>query len=77
MLKLSNSDPNAKLKVVKIFNYMYKFSLERLQHFLNNESLYLLLCEYMRANKFGRIQGSLNMRKYSFAYYEACNKMLS
>ena len=47
MLKLSNSDPNAKLKVVKIFNYMYKFSLERLQHFLNNESLYLLLCEYM------------------------------
>ena len=48
MLKLSNNDPEAKLKVVKIFNYMYKFSLERLQHFLNNESLFLLLCDYMR-----------------------------
>ena len=77
MLKLSNADPEAKLKVVKIFNYMYKFSLERLQHFLNNESLFLLLCDYMRQNRFKRIQGSLNMRKHTHVYYEACIKMLA
>ena len=52
MLRLVKDNPYAKLNVVKIFNYLYKFSLERLQQFLNNQSLMLLLCEYLRTNHF-------------------------
>ena len=52
MLRLVQDNPYAKLNVVKIFNYLYKFSLERLQQFLNNQSLMLLLCEYLRTNHF-------------------------
>ena len=76
MLKVVKDSPYSKLNVVKIFNYLYKFSLERLQQFLNNKSLMLLLCEYLRTNHFQRIHGSNNMCKYRFAYYEACAKML-
>ena len=77
MLKIFGSNPEKKLNIFKTFNYLYKFSLERLQHFLNNESLFLLLCEYLRVNKFNRIHKSSNMSKYRFAYYEACTKMLA
>ena len=51
MLKLLGSNPEAKLNIFKTFNYLYKFSLERLQQFLANESLFLLLCAYLKANR--------------------------
>ena len=77
MLKLSNNNSQAKLEIFQIFNYLYKFSLERLNQFLNNESLFLLLCEYLRVNKFTRVHQNANMKKYRRAYYEACSKMLA
>ena len=76
MLKLLGSNPEAKLNIFKTFNYLYKFSLERLQQFLANESLFLLLCAYLKANRFDRVHKSPNMRKYRHAYYEACTNML-
>jgi hypothetical protein len=62
---------------VSIYNYLYKFSLERLQHFLNNESLMLLFVDYLQVNGFQRIHISPNMVKYRLAYYEACNIMIN
>ena len=52
MLKLLKDDTISKIKVVSIYNYLYKFSLERLQEFLNNEPLMLLFIEYLKANQF-------------------------
>ena len=63
--------------MVSIYNYLYKFSLERLQHFLNNKCLMLLFVNYLKVNGFTRIHSSSNMVKYRHAYYEACNIMIS
>jgi len=77
MLKLLKNNALVKVQVVSIYNYLYKFSLERLQHFLNNESLMLLFVSYLRVNRFRRIHESGNMVKYRHAYYEACNIMIN
>ena len=69
MLKLLKDDALAKIKVIGIYNYLYKFSLERLQEFLNNESLMLLFVEYLKNNHFTRVHQSQNMLKYRQAYY--------
>lgn len=77
MLKLLKDNNTAKVKVVAIYNYLYKFSLERLQQFLNNESLMLLLIDYLETNRFSRIHASANMLKHRHAYYEACGIMIT
>ena len=77
MLKLLKNNALVKVQVVSIYNYLYKFSLERLQHFLNNESLMLLFVDYLRTNGFSRIHTSPNMVKYRHAYYEACQVMIN
>lgn len=76
MLKLLKNNALVKVQVVSIYNYLYKFSLERLQHFLNNECLMLLFVDYLRINGYSRIHSSPNMVKYRHAYYEACNIMI-
>ena len=76
MLKLLKNNALVKVQVVSIYNYLYKFSLERLQHFLNNECLMLLFVDYLRINGYSRIHMSPNMVKYRHAYYEACNIMI-
>jgi hypothetical protein len=52
MLKLLQFQTEAKMKVINIYNYLYKFSLERLQQLLNNESLMLFLLVYLELNKY-------------------------
>lgn len=76
MLKLLKNDALAKVQVVNIYNYLYKFSLERLQQFLNNQGLMLLFVVYLSANGYQRIHASPNMVKYRQAYYEACGIMI-
>ena len=62
---------------MKIYNYLYKFSLERLQKLINNKSLIFLLAFYLEQNMFSRITKSPNMRKYEKAYYEASAIMIN
>ena len=76
MLKIQKNNALVKVQVVNIYNYLYKFSLERLQHFLNNKSLMLLFVDYINVNKFQRVHTSPNMAKYREAYYEACSIMI-
>ena len=76
MLKLLKNNALVKVQVVSIYNYLYKFSLERLQHFLNNECLMLLFVDYLRINGFSRVHSSPNMVQYRHAYYEACNILI-
>jgi len=57
--------------VVAIYNQLYKFSLERLQQFLSNKALMLLLLMYLKSNSFTRVHRSSNMLRHREAYYEA------
>ena len=77
MLKLLKNNAPVKVQVVSIYNYLYKFSLERLQHFLNNESLMLLFVNYLQKNGNTRVHSTPNMVKYRHAYYEACSIMIN
>lgn len=65
-----------KLQVVAIYNQLYKFSLERLQSFLNNKALMLLLLVYLNINSFSRVHRSSNMLRHREAYYEAFHVMI-
>jgi len=57
--------------VIKIYNYLYKFSLERLHFLLKTKSIVYLILFYLKENKFERIKNSPNMQKYKTAYIEA------
>jgi hypothetical protein len=77
MIKSMHEDQQRdKLKVLAVYNQLYKFSLERLQNFLNNPSLMLALLVYLSENSFGRIHRSSNMHRYREAYYEAFQIMV-
>ena len=77
MLQLYAHDLPKKTQVLKIYNYLYKFSLEKLQKLINNSALVLLFARYIQINGNTRIEKSDNMGKYREAYLEACNIMLS
>jgi len=77
MLKQLKYDIKLKVKVVTIYNYLYKFSLERLQHFVNNKCFVLVLIHYLKVNGFARVRQSPTMEKYYDAYIEAYENMLT
>ena len=66
-----------KTQVLKIYNYLYKFSLEKLQKLINNPALVLLFARYIQLNGRSRIEKSDNMGKYREAYLEACHIMIN
>ena len=58
MLKLYKDNPAAKAKVIAIYSCLYKFSLDRLQQFLNNESLALLLVVFLDTCRYSGIHAN-------------------
>ena len=76
MLKVIKNEAIHRQKVVIIYNYLYKFSLERLQHLLNNECMMILLILYLESNGYSRIHMSPNMIRFRHAYYEAMATMV-
>ena len=76
MLKLVSHNTNQKVNVINIYNYLYKFSLERLQAFLNNLTLCALFIRYLQLNGFDRVHNNPNMYKHHAAYLEASKNMI-
>ena len=62
--------------VANIYFYLYKFSLQRLQQFLESKSMTLLLAYYFLEGKHDRIKLSPSMARNEVAYYEAQKIML-
>lgn len=77
MLRSIGKDSESKSEVIKIYNYLYKFSLERLQKLIDNASLILLIIQYLLVNGYKRIIDSHNMQKYRNAYLEAFQVLMS
>ena len=71
MLKEFNNQTSEKLKILNIYHYLYKFSLERLQRMLLRKEMALLMVVYISQTKRERIENSSPMRKHKFAYFEA------
>lgn len=70
MLALSNE----KSGIINIYFYLYKFSLQRLNHLLSSKPLTLLLAYYCQE---GLENMSGNMKRFEIAYYEAMQVMIS
>jgi hypothetical protein len=62
--------------VIQIQDYLYKFSLERLQMMLSSPSMVLLFMSYLSSTHFSRIDMNANMSRYRDAYVEACFIMM-
>lgn len=72
MLQLKSLDSaNDKVKIMNIYFYLYKFSLQRLQSMLDSKPMALILAYYIQQSGQERIQRSPIMMKYELAYYEA------
>lgn len=71
MLKMLKDSSAAKGRVIKIYNYLYKFSLERLSQLLHNKTIMFLMLVYFKHNGLERIQNNQNLNKYRTAYIEA------
>lgn len=63
------NDPKQMQEVIKVYNYLYKFSLERLQKFINNTCLMFLFANYLDQNKYTRVTNSSNMMKFRESYF--------
>ncbi len=64
-------DEKRRIYVHKIYNYLYGFSVNRLEHIIQNPYLSLLILKYYQNNGPSRIFGNSNMRKEAHAYKEA------
>lgn len=62
---------NDKVKVMNIYFYLYKFSLQRLQQMLDSKPMTLILAFYIQMSGHERVNRSSIMMKYENAYYEA------
>ena len=71
MLRNFHNQAEEKLKILNVYHYLYKFSLERLQKMLRQKEMSLLVAFYFSINKYDRIHQSASMNKHRKAYYEA------
>ncbi|CDW84084.1 UNKNOWN [Stylonychia lemnae] len=62
-------------KVIGIYHYLYRFSLNRLNRFINDPSLVKICWYYFNQAGQRRIERSNTMKKYRDAYYEAMDKL--
>jgi len=63
-------------QTIQIYHYLYKFSLQRLQCFIENKALIFLFAYYVAMNGNKRIMKSQNMLKHRDAYVEAAQVMI-
>ena len=62
--------------IVKVHNYLYRFSLERLKFFQRDEPVMKLFKYYYENHAKQRIEASSIMIKYRDAYFEAAEMIL-
>lgn len=61
------------LRIVTVYNYLYKFSLDRMQQLLNDLPMMLIFCKYLELSA---IEPSTRSNVNLFAYLEASVLML-
>ena len=62
-------------KIIGIYHYLYRFSLNRLNKFVSDPSMVKLCWHYFNESGYWRIEHSHTMRKYRDAYYEAADNL--
>lgn len=63
--------------IIKVHNYLYRFSLERMEHLIRDVPVIQLFKYYYENHGKQRINESAIMRKYREAYFEAAEMILS
>ena len=76
MIKLVKKNSGEVAKVASIYHFLYKFSLEKLEHALQNKSMIFLLGNYLSVNRYSRIRENDTMMRHLEAYFEACEVMI-
>jgi|LauGreDrversion4_2_1035121.scaffolds.fasta_scaffold797400_1 hypothetical protein len=63
--------------IIKVHNYLYRFSLERLEYLIKDVPVITLFRYYFENHAKERIESSTIMRKFKEAYFEAGDHILS
>lgn len=64
-------------QVYDIYNYLYGFSIQRLQRCIDSPHMMVLIVFYLSEQGFARIEKVPNLRKERAAYLEAVERLLS
>jgi len=67
--------PSKARKIIGIYHYFYRFSLNRLNKFVNDPAIVKLCWHYFNTEGYRRIDRSSTMRKYRDAYHEAADNL--
>lgn len=62
-------------QVIRVYHYLYRFSLQRLHRLVHNPSMVKLFSFYYSTQGLKRIEQSRTMRKYKEAYIEAAENL--
>jgi len=66
-----------KLKVLEIFRYLHRISMEKVKKFSDNNIFMLLLLYYVKKSELKRIHQSVTMRKNISVYYRAIENLIN
>lgn len=77
VLKLIGNDPSKRIEVHRIYNYLYGFSVNRLEQIIDNPYMILLIVQYLVKGGALRVEQTPNMNKEREAYLEALTKLLT
>jgi hypothetical protein len=68
---VGKQDQERRIQVHKIYNYLYGFSVNRLEHIIDNPYLMLLFVGYFKSTGVNRVANNPTMNKEREAYHEA------
>eukprot|EP00347_Sterkiella_histriomuscorum_P014580 403360341 len=71
----SKDRPQKARKIINVYHYLYRFSLNRLNRFVNDPSMIKIFWYYFNQAGHRRIECSNTMRKYRDAYLEASENL--
>ena len=74
---VGKTDLKNRIYVHTIYNYLYGFSVNRLEHIIANPYLMVLIVRYFKSNGISRILTTPNMCKEKKAYQEVLHKLLT
>ena len=66
-----------KMKILEIYRYLFRFSIERVKQFIDEPIMMLILLEYIKKTKLKRIHNSKTLKKYVDPYYRSIENMIN
>ena len=66
-----------KLKIMEVYIYFFRFSIERMKHLIDNPIMMVIILEYLNSTQMRRVQKSQTLRKKKNNYYRVMENIIN